>query len=105
MVEQATASAGTIQGTDEEDVQPNQNRPAGRRMDSTQTKRRRPSGVEEALPKRSAILSCQMEMINAMMDPMHIAVEAESVVWRVDANAAHKQVGTHLQIRRRLAPR
>ena len=91
MVEQPTARVGTIQGKDGEDDQPNQNNPAGRRIDKMQTKRRRPSGVEVALPKRSTILSCQIEAIDAIMELTHIAAE-ELGTWDTKANGYTKHL-------------
>jgi hypothetical protein len=38
IVAQATAIVGTIHGTDENDVHPNQNKPTGIRIDSIQAK-------------------------------------------------------------------
>lgn len=57
IVAQPRARVGTIHGTDEYDVHPNQNSPAGMRMDSTQTNARRPSGVLDILPSREASFS------------------------------------------------
>lgn len=73
MVAHPTAMAGTIQGTDGNEVQPNQNKPMGRRMDSTQTKYRRPSADELSHPNRAAIFSCQMLMRVIRTTPTHMA--------------------------------
>ena len=56
-VAEATPSVGTIQGTDEDAPQPNQNKPIGRNTDSTQLKYSRPSGAEESFPIFDAALS------------------------------------------------
>lgn len=73
IVAQPTAIVGTIHGTDENDVHPNQNNPTGIRIDSMQAKYRRPSGVFDILPKRMAIFSWYMLRIVARMAPTEIA--------------------------------
>jgi hypothetical protein len=65
--------AGTIQGTDGKEVHPNQKRPIGRRIDSTQTKYKRPSADELSHPNRAAIFSCEMLMMVMRMTPTHMA--------------------------------
>jgi hypothetical protein len=57
MVEQPMATVGTIQGIEEYDVHPNQNKPTGINIDSTQAKYNRPSGLFDILPNRAANLS------------------------------------------------
>jgi hypothetical protein len=51
------AMVGTIHGIDEYDVQPNQNRPAGIKIDSMHAKYSRPSGELDIFPARVANFS------------------------------------------------
>lgn len=57
IVEHPTAIVGTIHGTEENDVHPNQKRPMGSKIDSAHVKYKRPSGVLDILPIRIANFS------------------------------------------------
>jgi hypothetical protein len=57
IVAQPTASVGTIQGIDENEVHPNKKSPTGIKIDSMQVKYSRPSGVLDNLPDFTAIFS------------------------------------------------
>lgn len=73
IVAQPTAIEGTIQCTEGKEVQPNQKRPMGNKMDSTQTKYRRPSAEDDNFPNRIAIFSCEMLMMVMRTTPTHMA--------------------------------
>lgn len=79
MEERAIAIEGTIHGIDPNDVHPNMNKPIGNRMDMTQGKYSRPSGVVDNLPNLAASFSWYMLMGVAMMVPIDTACGVRKV--------------------------